>query len=58
MARGGKGKSGGARIVYFVMTARGLLILLYVYAKSEKENLSDAEKKELREIVKAIQAEG
>jgi hypothetical protein len=56
--RGGKGKSGGARVVYFVMTARGLLILLYVYAKAEKEDLSDAEKKDLREIVKAVQAEG
>jgi hypothetical protein len=55
--RGGKGKSGGARIIYFVMTSRGLLILLYVYAKGEKENLSDAEKKELHEIVKAIQAQ-
>lgn len=56
--RGGKGKSGGARIIYFVTTTRGLLILLYVYAKAEKEDLSDAEKKDLREIVKAIQAEG
>ncbi|OHC80551.1 MAG: hypothetical protein A3G73_07870 [Rhodospirillales bacterium RIFCSPLOWO2_12_FULL_67_15] len=56
--RGGRGKSGGARIIYFAMTARGLLILLYAYAKGKKENLSDAEKKELREIVKAIQAQG
>lgn len=57
-SRGSRGKSGGARIIYFAMTARGLLILLYAYAKAEKENLSDAEKKELREIVKAIQAQG
>jgi hypothetical protein len=56
-ARGGRGKSGGARIIYYVVTRRGVLYLLDVYAKSEKENLSDAEKHEIRKIIAAIEAE-
>ena len=56
-ARGGRGKSGGARIIYYAVTRRGVLYLLDVYAKSEKENLSDAEKHEIRKIIAAIEAE-
>ena len=33
-ARGGRGKSGGARIVYYVITRRGVRCLLDVCAKS------------------------
>jgi hypothetical protein len=56
-ARGGRGKSGGARIIYFVVTRRGVLYLIDVYAKSEKEDLSDAEKREIRKIIAAIEAQ-
>jgi hypothetical protein len=55
-ARGGRGKSGGARIIYYVMTHRGMLYLLDVYAKSAKEDLTDAEKREIRNIIAAIEA--
>ena len=56
-ARGSRGKSGGARIIYCVVIRRGLLYLLDVYAKSAKEDLTDAEKREIRELVTAIEAE-
>jgi hypothetical protein len=56
-ARGGRGKSGGARIIYYVVTRRGVLYLLDVYAKSTKENLTDAEKREIRKLVAAIEAQ-
>lgn len=56
-ARGGRGKSGGARIIYYVVTRKGALYLLDVYAKSAKENLTDAEKHEIRKLVAAIEAE-
>jgi hypothetical protein len=56
-ARGGRGKSGGARIIYYAVTGRGVLYLLDVYAKSAKENLSDAEKREIRRLIAAIEAE-
>jgi len=57
-ARGGRGKSGGARIIYYVVTRRGVLYLLDVYAKSDKENLTHADKYEIRKIIAAIEAEG
>ena len=56
-ARGGKGKSGGARIIYYVIGRRGVLYLIDVYAKNTKEDLSDAEKQEIRRLVAALDAE-
>jgi hypothetical protein len=57
-AMGGKGKSGGGRVVYFVPTSRGALYLLDIYAKRAKEDLTDAEKRELRRALEALEAEG
>jgi hypothetical protein len=57
-ARGGRGKSGGARVIYYVVSRRGVLYLLDVYAKSAKEDLSNAEKYEIRKIIAAIEAQG
>ena len=51
------GKSSGARIIYYVVTRRGVLYLLDVYAKSAKEDLTNAEKHEIRKLVAAIEAE-
>ncbi len=56
-ARGGRGKSGGARIIYYVVTREDVLYLLDVYAKSAKEDLSDAEKQEIRKLIAAIEAQ-
>ncbi len=35
----GRGKSGGARVIYFNYTDEGVLELFAVYAKSERENM-------------------
>src|SRR5438067_12974178 len=56
-ARGGRGKSGGARIVYYVISRKDVLYLLDVYAKSAKEDLSDADKKDIRKLIAALEAE-
>jgi hypothetical protein len=56
-ARGGRGKSGGARVIYYVVVRRGVLYLLDVYAKSAKEDLNDAEKREIRKLIAAIEAQ-
>lgn len=53
-ARGGRGKSGGARIIYFYRSSAGEIYFLAVYAKNEKENISDDDKKALRRFVKAL----
>lgn len=54
-ARGSRGKSGGARIIYYVVSHCGVLYLLDIYAKSAKEDLSHAEKREIRKLVAALQ---
>jgi hypothetical protein len=42
-ARSGQGKSGGARIIYMKFDDYGNLILITLYAKSERENISNKE---------------
>jgi mRNA-degrading endonuclease RelE of RelBE toxin-antitoxin system len=53
----GRGKRGGARVIYFVLTARGTLYLLDIYAKNAKEDLTSADKQEIRRRIEAIAAE-
>jgi mRNA-degrading endonuclease RelE of RelBE toxin-antitoxin system len=48
----GKGKRGGARVIYYWASMRGVFFMLDIYAKSEKEDLTPNELKELRRLVK------
>lgn len=57
MARGSRSKSGGARIIYFVVSRRDVLYLLDIYAKNMKEDLTDAEKREIRKLTAALEAQ-
>ncbi|MDL2279825.1 type II toxin-antitoxin system RelE/ParE family toxin [Desulfovibrio sp. OttesenSCG-928-G11] len=50
----GKGKSGGIRIIYYWVSEQGQIYLLHLYPKSKKENLTDAEVAELRQLAKEI----
>lgn len=45
------GKSGGVRAIYYWMTADEQIYMLYVYPKSEQENLTAEQKKVLKLIV-------
>lgn len=47
----GKGKSGGARIITYVIVAETIIYLLSIYDKKNKETLT---KKELDELLKQI----
>lgn len=38
----GQGKRGGARVIYFNIDARGVVLLVAVYAKGEQENIMPA----------------
>jgi len=40
MAGGGRGKSGGFRVVYVLLVNRAVAVLMDGYSKSEKEDLS------------------
>jgi mRNA-degrading endonuclease RelE of RelBE toxin-antitoxin system len=52
-ARPGRGKSGGVRVIYY-FAAPDAIYFLSVYAKNEKENLSEAEKRALAKILGSI----
>ena len=46
----GHGKRGGVRIIYYVVTVEGIILLLDIYAKNEKEDISRSELIELVRI--------
>lgn len=56
-AIGNRGKSGGARVVYFVYSSEMPLVLLTCYGKNEKANLSDAEVNTLAKLATILKAE-
>lgn len=47
----GTGKSGGVRAIYYWLTENEQLLMLYVYPKNEQENLTDEQKRVLRQVV-------
>jgi hypothetical protein len=54
-SRPGSGKRGGVRVIYYYAIRAELVFLLKLYAKNEKENLTNADKKALRNAVQEIQ---
>jgi hypothetical protein len=53
----GRGKSGGARVIYYYHNESIPLYALNIFAKNQKANLSAAEKKSAHKTVAAIIAE-
>jgi hypothetical protein len=49
-ARESEGKSGGFRVIYFFHSAEVPLFALNVFSKNEKENISKAERNELKKL--------
>ena len=47
----GHGKRGGARVIYYWIVSRDKILLLDIYAKNEKEDLSPAEMQKLKQLV-------
>lgn len=52
--RGGKGKSGGVRAIYYFHIGYRAVYLLTLYAKSEQTDLTDADKGEVKNIVSRL----
>jgi hypothetical protein len=52
----GRGKRGGARVIYFYHSERLPLFLLTAYPKNEKANLTAAERNAIRRLVQALVA--
>ena len=53
-ALGGKGKRGGGRAIYFLMVSEDVAVMLFAYAKSDKEDMTPAEKKVALALMKEI----
>jgi hypothetical protein len=49
-----KGKSGGFSVCYLNVEEQLILFLLFIFPKNEQENLSHAEKSELKKLAEAI----
>ncbi len=54
LAIGGRGKSGGARVIYHFHSEGMPVYLLTVFAKSEKANLTPAERNALARLVETL----
>ena len=53
---GGRGKSGGARVIYFVYDEDTPLLLLTCYGKNARANLTDAEVRAFAKVTAALKA--
>ncbi len=56
MATGGQGKSGSARVIYFLATAE-VIYLVLAYPKNVKDSLTAAEKAELKQLTRLLKGE-
>jgi len=57
IGRGGSGKRGGARVVYYFYDAEMPIFVMALYAKNEKANLSQREKREFAAYAKEAVAQ-
>jgi hypothetical protein len=53
-SRGGRGKSGGVRVIYYYHSDVMPLYLLTLFAKNEQDNLSKAERNALAKLVDSL----
>ena len=52
-----RGKSGSVRILYIDYEERERILLLNLFSKNEKENLSQAERNQIKKAMKALEKE-
>ena len=57
VGRGGSGKRGGARVIYYFYNANFPALLVAIYAKNEKADVSAQEKSKFTTLVKEITAQ-
>jgi len=53
----GRGKSGGARVIYLYVEAREKIYLLLCYPKNEQDNLTPEQSRRIRALVAQLEAE-
>ena len=47
----GQGKRGGIRVIYYWLASRETILMLFVYAKNEQDDLTRQQLKTLRKII-------
>ena len=52
----GRGKRGGARVIYYYLSADGVVYLVSLYAKNVQENLTTNQTKQLKALSTIIKA--
>jgi mRNA-degrading endonuclease RelE of RelBE toxin-antitoxin system len=48
---GGRGKRGGIRVIYYWFVSRDIILLLYAFPKSERDDLTTEQLRKLRKII-------
>lgn len=48
---GGHGKRGGLRVIYYWFVSKDIILLLYAYPKSERDELTTEQLRQLRKII-------
>ena len=54
MGNKGKGKRGGARVIYIDVEIKEIIYFINVYSKNEKDNLTEDKKKAFKALVKIL----
>ncbi len=57
MALAGRGRSGGARVIYLYLPQHHAVILFYIYTKAKSENLTPDQDRRLQVAVETIKRE-
>lgn len=57
MALAGRGRSGGARVIYLNLPQHRVIIFFYIYTKAKSENLTPEQERRLRVAVETIKRE-
>jgi hypothetical protein len=53
----GRGKRGGARLIYYYREIKGRIYLIFVYPKGVKEDLTQAECREMKKLTSLLEME-
>ena len=57
VATGSKGKSGGARLIYYYRESKGRIYLILIYPKPRKDNLTAGERNMMKKLTVALEEE-
>ena len=58
VAAKGKGRRGGARVIYYLRSTRGRIYVITIYAKNVKEDLTAEERKHFKSLTAILDREG